>query len=231
MLTLMDIAQESEIGWDDQKDNPYWRSPESWLGMPLTPVAEVWSLGAIVSCASIYGSLHYMYRPLRSSKLGSLYMGPGYHLFKPTDGSTELDDEGLRNYLHTMITRYPFPESLVGRCADSMQKLIATFAATPKLSPKGRPLSSAFITAAFRIPPEHWWFIDQMLKVDPKERPSAYELLCSPWFGSARLDQGSLWTLYPKYFMIAIYNFVLGNATMLSSTLRVLLGWRKPGTG
>ena len=157
-------------------------------------------------------------------------MGPGYRLFKPTDGSTELDNEGLRNYLHTMVTRYPFPESLVSRCPESLQKLIATFAASPKLSPKGRPLDSAFVATAFRVPREHWWFVDQMLKVDPEERPSAYELLCSPWFGKARLDQGSLWTLYPKYFITAIYNFVLGNAAMLSSTLGGLLGWRKQRT-
>lgn len=28
--------------------NPYWRSPECWLGMPWGPPADIWSFGAIV---------------------------------------------------------------------------------------------------------------------------------------------------------------------------------------
>jgi hypothetical protein len=29
--------------------NPYWRSPESWVGMPWGPASDIWSFGAIVS--------------------------------------------------------------------------------------------------------------------------------------------------------------------------------------
>jgi serine/threonine protein kinase len=33
--------------------NPYWRSPESWLGMHWGPPADIWSVGAIVSIRCI----------------------------------------------------------------------------------------------------------------------------------------------------------------------------------
>jgi serine/threonine protein kinase len=29
--------------------NPYWRSPESWVGMPWETASDIWSFGAIVS--------------------------------------------------------------------------------------------------------------------------------------------------------------------------------------
>lgn len=37
--------------------NPYWRSPESWLGMPWGPPADIWSVGAIVSTRYISSML------------------------------------------------------------------------------------------------------------------------------------------------------------------------------
>lgn len=33
--------------------NPYWRSPESWVGMPWGPPADIWSFGSIVWSAML----------------------------------------------------------------------------------------------------------------------------------------------------------------------------------
>lgn len=45
----MPVASHVNNKWLDQKNNPYWRSPESWLDMPLSTVTEIWALGSIGS--------------------------------------------------------------------------------------------------------------------------------------------------------------------------------------
>ncbi|MCJ1319849.1 hypothetical protein MMC15_005185 [Xylographa vitiligo] len=42
-VILTDVSTASDVSnkWSDQKDNLLWRSPESWLGIPLTPAVEV----------------------------------------------------------------------------------------------------------------------------------------------------------------------------------------------
>ncbi|KAI9047123.1 hypothetical protein LZ554_008577 [Drepanopeziza brunnea f. sp. 'monogermtubi'] len=45
--------------------NPYWRSPESWVGIPWGTPADIWSFGAVI---------------------GSLLMEPGAMLFQPMGG-------------------------------------------------------------------------------------------------------------------------------------------------
>jgi serine/threonine protein kinase len=47
---IADIATASQEEKDRHRlvTNPYWRSPESWLGVPWGPPTDIWSLGAIV---------------------------------------------------------------------------------------------------------------------------------------------------------------------------------------
>jgi len=42
------LASHVDNEWLDQKNNPYWRSAESWLDLPLSPATEIWALGSIV---------------------------------------------------------------------------------------------------------------------------------------------------------------------------------------
>ena len=52
---------------------------------------------------------------------------------------------------------------------------------SPKVMPDGTPATGEFVQKTFAVQNEDWAFIQDVLKIDPDERPSADELLGHPW--------------------------------------------------
>ncbi|MCJ1245365.1 hypothetical protein MMC30_002569 [Trapelia coarctata] len=154
------IASHVDNEWLDQKNNPYWRSPESWLDMPLTPATEIWALGSIV---------------------GSLIMGPQIRMFRPTTGARGLDEEGINNYVRGIHTLFPFPESFLQRASKEWQVKIAAFSNHPSRTVNGKAVTAPVVKEMFEIHDYDWKIVEDMLKVDPQARPTAEQLLRHPW--------------------------------------------------
>ncbi|KAL3425265.1 serine/threonine protein kinase [Phlyctema vagabunda] len=142
--------------------NPCWRSPESWLGMPWGPPADIWSVGAII---------------------GSLMMEPGAMLFQPVGspaGSQREDRD--QEFIRSLCTIVPFPKTFLQRSPTEWQERISRL--SPRLTPTGAPISLSSIGETFQIPRPDWEFVRDILEVDPDERPTASEILKHPWLNS-----------------------------------------------
>jgi serine/threonine protein kinase len=110
-------------------------------------------------------------------------MEPGAKLFQPIGGlpraSTEEQD---REFLRSLWTMVPFPESFLERVLERRRSEILKF--SPKLAPTGAPVTLSFIKDIFEIPEADWAFVRDVLQVDPDKRPTADELLQHPWLSS-----------------------------------------------
>ncbi|RFU27514.1 hypothetical protein B7463_g8835, partial [Scytalidium lignicola] len=142
--------------------NPCWRSPESWLGMPWGPPADIWSFGAII---------------------GSLLMEPGAMLFRPWGGVANIPKEDQdREFIRTLWTITPFPGAFLNKIPGEWRNVISKF--TPKLAPTGEPTTLPFICSVFGMPDRDIEFVKDILQVDPDKRLTASQLLQHPWFDS-----------------------------------------------
>ncbi|KAH6718576.1 kinase-like domain-containing protein [Leptodontidium sp. MPI-SDFR-AT-0119] len=143
--------------------NPYWRSPESWVGIPWGTPADIWSFGAII---------------------GSLLMEPGAKLFQPMGGLAGVPtEEQDREFLRSLWTIVPFPKTFLDRVPKKWQDDISRF--SPRLAPTGVPITLSFIGEIFEVPQVDWEFVRDILQVDPNMRPTADELLQHNWLYSS----------------------------------------------
>jgi serine/threonine protein kinase len=110
-------------------------------------------------------------------------MEPGAKLFKPIGSLENMPPEKLGlEFLRSMWTMIPFPESFLNQIPEEMHDEISRF--SPKLSPYGDPLTFSFIQDVFGIPKKDWDFVRDVLQVDPAKRPTADELLQHSWLNS-----------------------------------------------
>ncbi|CZS99205.1 uncharacterized protein RCO7_00499 [Rhynchosporium graminicola] len=164
LVKIIDFGVASQRGEDRCRmiTNPYWRSPESWVGVPWGPPADVWSLGAII---------------------GSLLMEPGAKLFQPMGGLAGVPtEEQDREFLRSLWTIIPFPRTFLERISRKWQDDISKF--SPRLAPTGVPITLSFIGDLFDVPKADWAFVRDILQVDPDSRPTADELLQHTWLKS-----------------------------------------------
>ncbi|MCJ1385825.1 SRSF protein kinase 2 [Xylographa soralifera] len=184
--------------WQDQLDNFYWRSPESWLGMSLAPAVDMWSLGAIIA---------------------SILLEPKAVLLKPAGGPVGLNTEGMDNYVRSLHTLFPFPRSLVQRASKECQERISEYVAHPKETPDGRIVTASFIQEVFGIRDREWRFIQDMLKPDPMERPKPGQLLRHPWLKPVRWYQPHRLVLLGKYTLASTLLLVFKGLKLLKDGL------------
>ncbi|PYI29075.1 putative serine/threonine protein kinase [Aspergillus indologenus CBS 114.80] len=135
---------------------PIWRSPEAHLRIGWGPATDIWSFGAT---------------------LVSLLYGGNFFLFKP-DISAEHDDYELKILQRQCEFFGPFPLTYRDLCPrETLNVLAYVMRSIPpeKKKPFMRISEKELIT-------EDKEFITRIMKLDPRDRPSAAELLQDKWF-------------------------------------------------
>lgn len=162
--------------------NPYWRSPESWVGIPWGTPADIWSFGAVVRSPTS-PSFAMSTNLFSVVQIGSLLMEPGAKLFQPMGGLAGVTtEEQDREFLRSLWTIIPFPKTFLERAPRKWQDEISRF--SPRLAPTGMPITLSFIGEIFEVPKADWAFVRDILQVDPDRRPTADELLQHTWLNS-----------------------------------------------
>ncbi|KAJ9192486.1 hypothetical protein DTO164E3_8315 [Paecilomyces variotii] len=140
----------------DEIGTPIWRSPEAQLGLQWGPPTDIWSFGAMV-ISMIWGDNFCLFRPKvpRGHDDYELEILAKYHIyFGPFPLSyRDLADEGTLGVLSFVMNDVP-PEKL-------------------------RPFSLA---SQKEISKQDKEFILQIMKLDPRDRPTAKELIEDEWF-------------------------------------------------
>ncbi|OJD23075.1 serine/threonine protein kinase [Blastomyces percursus] len=135
---------------------PIWRSPEAQLGLQWGPPTDIWSFGTMVI---------------------SMIWGDNFFIFKPKvpRGHDEYELNILTQY-HVFFGPYPYSYSdLADRETLAILRYIMVSVPPDQLKP--------FQYASRKeISPEDKEFILKIMKMDPRDRPTAKELLEDEWF-------------------------------------------------
>lgn len=108
-------------------------------------------------------------------------MGPPIRMFRPTTGAEGLDEEGIDNYVRGIHTLFPFPEAFLRRASKEWQVKVDSFSNYPSRMRTGHVVTAAAAKEMFQISDFNWKIVEDMLTVDPQERPTAEQLLRHPW--------------------------------------------------
>ncbi|EFQ98640.1 STE/STE20 protein kinase [Nannizzia gypsea CBS 118893] len=135
-----------------------WRSPEAQMGLQWGPPTDIWSFGAVVI---------------------SLIWGDNFLIFKP-----KLPDDHDGYELEIIAKNYiyfgPFPEKFVELTDQATMAALANVI-DPIPAEKLKPFARA---SRREIPPQDREFVLKVMKLDPRDRPTAKELLKDKWFDS-----------------------------------------------
>lgn len=151
------------------------RSPEAMLNINWGPATDIWSFGATVSTRILTNAEQGTNCHSRL-QLISLLWGQNWHMFKPLklDASDEMYPfETLRRH---DIFFGPFPKSYV-EIADPESLQILTY--ITETTKERRPFRMNT-----EIHQDDTRFLCKIMKLDPRDRPSAAELLADEWFAS-----------------------------------------------
>ncbi len=107
-------------------------------------------------------------------------MEPGTSLFQPPSGLSSMSiDEKERAWLSGLTTMVPFPKAFVDRAAEVERDFLASLSS--RLMPDGQPMTLALVGQYFHAPRDGWAFVTDILKADPKDRPTINDLSQHPW--------------------------------------------------
>ncbi|KAB5559922.1 kinase-like domain-containing protein [Coniochaeta sp. 2T2.1] len=139
------------------------RSPEATFQVPWATATDTWSFGTAVL---------------------SLVFGGGYRLFNP---GIEKVDPGSDAYEFTVLKRMhrffgPFPQSYQD-FGDENTMAIINF--VNGLGPPPKPFHRV---GPREVPPADMEFLLKIMKLDPRDRPTAEELLADAWFTEESQD-------------------------------------------
>ncbi|KKZ60399.1 hypothetical protein EMCG_00685 [[Emmonsia] crescens] len=140
----------------DEIGTPIWRSPEAQLGLKWGPPTDIWSFGTMVI---------------------SMIWGDNFFIFKPTvpRGHDEYELQILAKY---HIYFGPYPPSYVD-LADQETLGVLSLVMNDVPPEKLRPFSLA---SQQEISKEDKEFVLKIMKLDPRDRPTAKKLLKDEWF-------------------------------------------------
>ncbi|KAL2368287.1 STE/STE20 protein kinase [Blastomyces gilchristii SLH14081] len=135
---------------------PIWRSPEAQLGIEWGPPTDVWSFGTMVI---------------------SMIWGENFFIFKPKT------PRGHEDYELDILAKYhiyfgPYPPSYCD-LANKETLMVLTYVMDTVPPEKIKPFSLA---SQREISTEDKEFILRIMKLDPRDRPTAKELLEDKWF-------------------------------------------------
>jgi len=139
------------------------RSPEAMLNLRWGTATDIWSFG---------------------TTLISLIWGLGWHIFKPDPKDAEPDDESYPNHVLVKQIAYfgPFPLSYFDILPEEDERWEFIGDATQYIidHQKWKPFAQA---EDKELAEEDRTFICKIMKLDPRDRPTAKELLQDPWLG------------------------------------------------
>ncbi|OBT48961.1 hypothetical protein VE00_00642 [Pseudogymnoascus sp. WSF 3629] len=140
----------------DSIGTPMFRSPEAHLQMSWGTATDIWSFGAM---------------------LISLMYGEGFHIFKP-DVSVDHDEYEVKILMKHHSCFGPFPESYE-QIADQERLAVLVWIMQNTPPESMRPFH---LTTAREICKEDKEFVLKVMKLDPRDRPTAQDLLEDKWF-------------------------------------------------
>ncbi|KAK0633609.1 kinase-like domain-containing protein [Immersiella caudata] len=143
------------------------RSPEATFQLPWGTATDIWSFGTAML---------------------SLIFGGGYHLFNPRIEKIETESD---NYEFTVLKRMhrffgPFPQSYHD-FNDEDTMTIINF-----INAQGPPPKPFHRVGPREVPSADTAFLLKIMKLDPRDRPTAEELLADVWFTEESQDTRDL---------------------------------------
>ncbi|TVY56267.1 Serine/threonine-protein kinase US3-like [Lachnellula cervina] len=169
-VTRIDPKDYLKVGMDGpHMGAPIFRSPEAMMQLRWGPSTDIWSFGTTV------GDI---------KQLISLIWGLNWHMFKPDPKDATADDE---EYLIHIIIRQlahfgPVPKSyidLIPREDSDRWTILGTATLYIKDNEKQRPFK---IIEDDCLTEEDREFLLKVMKWDPRDRPTARQLLQDKWF-------------------------------------------------
>ncbi|PYI08868.1 serine/threonine protein kinase [Aspergillus sclerotiicarbonarius CBS 121057] len=139
----------------DEIGTPIFRSPEAQLQMRWGTATDIWSFGATII---------------------SLLYGDGFHIFKP-DVPVDHDEYDIKILRKHHACFGPFPESYQEIAdQDRLAALVWIMQSTPP-----EALKPFHLTTSREICQEDKEFVLRIMKLDPRDRPTAEALLRDTW--------------------------------------------------
>jgi serine/threonine protein kinase len=139
------------------------RSPEATFQLPWGTATDIWSFGTAML---------------------SLVFGGGYHLFSPQIENIEPGSHGYELTVLKRMHRFfgPFPQSYQD-FKDEDTMTIINF-----INAQGPPPKPFHRVGPREIPQADMEFLLKIMKLDPRDRPTAEELLADVWFTDESRD-------------------------------------------
>ncbi|KAJ0164685.1 hypothetical protein CTA2_455 [Colletotrichum tanaceti] len=133
------------------------RSPEAMLGLPWGTATDIWSFGNAIL---------------------SLLYGGGYHLFDPQIEGVHSEDDACKLTVLRRMHRFfgPYPQSYNDFNDPDTITIIN------HINGQGPPPKPFTVVTPREIPPADKEFLLKIMKLDPRDRPTAEDLLADEWF-------------------------------------------------
>ena len=156
------------------------RSPEAMLNLRWGTPTDIWSFGATVSLIDLFYKFpRSLTLPLQ---LISLIWGYNWHIFKPDNIEPDHEEYGLQVLVKQVSIFWPISSNFK-EIADKERLGILTAVINHINDNKmWKPFSRA---EDVELSEEDRNFIEKLMKLDPRDRPTAKELMQDEWFGSA----------------------------------------------
>ncbi|KAL4820711.1 kinase-like domain-containing protein [Aspergillus spinulosporus] len=161
----------------DPIGTPIFRSPEAHLQMKWDTATDIWSFGTMASLNIAAEELGLDTNNNLTKQLISLLYGAGFHIFKP-DVPPDHDEYDVKILLNHHRCFGPFPETYE-QIADQQRFAVLTWVMQNSPPETLRPFH---LTTSKEIHQNDKEFVLRIMRLDPRDRPSARQLLEDQWF-------------------------------------------------